>query len=245
MGINRQQFNKYLSGASFPSPRTLARMADFFGCDVKELQLPHREFVRLRKIGKSSLNRAMQEIGFIHGTSTEAGNGLEKYCGLFQTYHHVPGPKKSIAVGFCAIRAVGGRTLSTFLEPSVFDDTGPSTRKLARMQGSVTLDGGFLYILDHRHDANSSYSLTILYESRSEAPNLLTGMTLSISRHLNGLPYAANIVYERLNAETDIRSALRRLGQYDEGSPLVRDPIRHVIFNDIRPGECTLSHRFL
>ena len=40
LGINRTQFNRYLSGESFPRPDVLARMCDFFGVDARVLLEP-------------------------------------------------------------------------------------------------------------------------------------------------------------------------------------------------------------
>jgi transcriptional regulator with XRE-family HTH domain len=40
--INRHQFMKYLSGASFPSRYTMRRICDFFGVDEYEILLPLR-----------------------------------------------------------------------------------------------------------------------------------------------------------------------------------------------------------
>ena len=51
LGINRQQFMKYLAGTSFPSRHNLRRICDFFGIDEYEALMPHDQFrniVRLR-----------------------------------------------------------------------------------------------------------------------------------------------------------------------------------------------------
>jgi transcriptional regulator with XRE-family HTH domain len=40
LGINRTQFNRYLSGESFPRPDVLSRICDFFGVDARVLLEP-------------------------------------------------------------------------------------------------------------------------------------------------------------------------------------------------------------
>ena len=40
LGINRTQFNRYLSGESFPRPDVLARVCEFFGVDARVLLEP-------------------------------------------------------------------------------------------------------------------------------------------------------------------------------------------------------------
>ena len=41
MGINRQQFTKYLNGAARPSARNMRRICDHFGVEEEELLIPH------------------------------------------------------------------------------------------------------------------------------------------------------------------------------------------------------------
>lgn len=46
LGINRTQFNRYLSGESFPRPDVLARICDFFDMDARILLEPVTEIPR-------------------------------------------------------------------------------------------------------------------------------------------------------------------------------------------------------
>ena len=46
LGINRQQFARYLSGASTPSVYNRRRLADHFGMSMAELSIEHGEFER-------------------------------------------------------------------------------------------------------------------------------------------------------------------------------------------------------
>ncbi|APE43674.1 transcriptional regulator [Sulfitobacter alexandrii] len=46
LGINRTQFNRYLSGESFPRPDILARMCEFFRVDARVLLQPVEEITR-------------------------------------------------------------------------------------------------------------------------------------------------------------------------------------------------------
>lgn len=47
LGINRPQFNRYLSGQHKPSANTLRRLCEFFGVDEQEILLPHGQFQRI------------------------------------------------------------------------------------------------------------------------------------------------------------------------------------------------------
>src|SRR3546814_2410873 len=57
LGMNRQQFNKYLAGHSMPSRHNLRRICAFFGVEEAEIMLPNRRFaeiVELRPRGRRS-----------------------------------------------------------------------------------------------------------------------------------------------------------------------------------------------
>ncbi|ASM72063.1 MULTISPECIES: helix-turn-helix domain-containing protein [Roseobacteraceae] len=49
LGVNRTQFNRYLSGESFPRPDVLARICNFFGVDARVLLEPLNEIGPDRK----------------------------------------------------------------------------------------------------------------------------------------------------------------------------------------------------
>ncbi|MBN8629380.1 MAG: helix-turn-helix transcriptional regulator [Rhodobacterales bacterium] len=243
IGINRQQFNKYLAGASLPSPRNLARICGFFGLEPNDLYLPRHDFAALTEMRAGSLLSAMAQHANPQSRDPAASVELERYCGVYQTYQYAPYAKSSILVGLCQISRRGEQFLSKYVEVTEDETT---TRRLNRpMYGLVTLEGGFLYILDRRAGENPSYSLTVLFPNRGVKVGRVTGMTLSISQHLSGAPYAANIVYEKLAGTTQLLAAARRMRLYDRNTPAVSDEIKHIITNRIREGQHVLSHYFI
>lgn len=244
IGINRQQFNKYLAGASLPSPRNLARICGFFGLEPDDLYLPPRDFAALSTLRESSLLSAMAQPTGPRTRSPATVAELDRYCGVYQTYQYAPYARSSILVGLCQINRRGDQFLSKYVEVTE-DETTTRRRLNTPMYGLVTLEGGFLYILDRRTGDNPSYSLTVLFPSRGVKMRLVTGMTLSISQQLGGSPYAANIVYEKLSGSTQLLTAARRMRLYDRNTPVVSEEIKHIIANRIREGQHVLSHYFI
>src|SRR3546814_14905890 len=47
LGMNWQQFNKYLAGHSMPSRHNLRRICAFFGVEEAEIMLPNRRFAEI------------------------------------------------------------------------------------------------------------------------------------------------------------------------------------------------------
>ena len=52
VGINRQQFMRYLAGESFPSRHNLRKLCDLFGVDEYELLMPIHQFRNLLRLKK-------------------------------------------------------------------------------------------------------------------------------------------------------------------------------------------------
>jgi len=50
LGINRQQFMKYLVGTSFPTRHNLRRICDFFGFDEYEVLMPQDQFRKILRL---------------------------------------------------------------------------------------------------------------------------------------------------------------------------------------------------
>jgi len=244
MSMNRQQFNKYLAGTSLPSPRNLERICGFFGLKPHDLYLPRHDFIALDTLREGSLLSAMAQHTNLHSRDPAAFAELERYCGVYQTYQYAPDARSSILVGLCQIRRRGNQFLSKYVEKTEYEAAG-RPRTGSAMYGLVTLEDGFVYILDRRTGEFPSYSLTVLYPSRGPKVRLVTGMTLSISQHLGGSPYAANIVYEKLADKKQVLAAARRMQLYDRNTPAVSDEIKHIINNRIREGQQVLSHYFI
>lgn len=244
IGINRQQFNRYLAGSALPSPRNLLRICGFFEIEPDELHLPAHDFAALARRREGVLMAAMARHSSTRLRSPATLAALDRYCGLYQTYQYAPYAKSSILVGLCQISRRGEQVVSKYVEIAE-DETTTRRRFGTPMLGLVTLEGGFLYILDRRKGENPSYSLTVLFPSRGPKLQRVTGMTLSISQHLNGSPYAANIVYERLAGRSQLFAAARRMRLYDRDTTLVSEEIKHIIANRLREGQQVLSHSFI
>ncbi len=150
IGINRQQFNKYLAGASLPSPRNLARICSFFGLNPDDLYLPPRDFAALAKVRENILLSGMAANSNPRSRDLAAFAELERYCGVYQTYQYAPYAKSSILVGLCQISRRGDHVLSKYVEVTEDEASAKLRRASAKMYGIVTLEGGFVYILDRR-----------------------------------------------------------------------------------------------
>ena len=89
LGMNRSQFNRYLSGETFPSLRIMRRMCDFFGVEEAEILMPHGQFMELIRLKpqESGVRAETNKIAAIaEDLRMGSRSGLDRYVGYYFTY---------------------------------------------------------------------------------------------------------------------------------------------------------------
>jgi hypothetical protein len=83
LGINRQQFNRYVNGEAAPSPHNLARIAAFFGVRPADFSLDPALFEQ------RLVNAAGGSFGtdVLHACFPGNLQSLRRHLGYYQTYH--------------------------------------------------------------------------------------------------------------------------------------------------------------
>lgn len=79
LGINRTQFNRYLSGESFPRPDVLARMCRFFSVDARVLLEPVERLEQRPEPSSSTFLRDFMGPGIQHVSETSLPNGFYQF----------------------------------------------------------------------------------------------------------------------------------------------------------------------
>ena len=87
--MNRQQFNKYLSGKIYPSKHNLLRICHFFRLSEEQFNLEPGAFKQV--VAESSLQQAetaSSEIEKVIGTLPSSGDALSRYEGYYHSHFH-------------------------------------------------------------------------------------------------------------------------------------------------------------
>lgn len=231
LGINRQQFNKYLSGQTWPTPHNLRRIAEFFGMTEEVLLAP------LSEVKRSQL-RTKQIATATQASDSDSAEqkALERYCGRYHTYFRSPTYPGCIFKGLVVIYQHDGHTYSKVLDRYVRRFEAEAPVSVFRMRGTVTLEGGYLYIHDRRLGRNRSYTMTILYPSSSDEIYHLNGLMLGVASQLDRRPFASNLVYARIPAKMTHREALRACGIFKPDAAEIPLSVRPLVENRINAG---------
>lgn len=232
IGINRQQFNKYLSGATKPSLHNFKRIADFFGVEEGEMLLPHEEFVQI--VMRRPVGLDVPEVlrRFFHESRqsfAESCKAMERYRGLYHAYFQSPAWPKGILRSLYAISGDDRLTYVKSVERLVWrhkDDQEPFVHKY---QGLAVLDGNRLYFFECQPLLTNIFSMTVLYPSNRSRVTRLNGIVNSVTGGVSRKPFASRVVFERLGDQGDFRAALAGCGVYrfesDEIDPDIKDRI--------------------
>ncbi len=230
IGINRQQFTKYLNGSARPSARNMRRIADYFGIEEEEFRLPHGQFadlVSLRPRARHllrALGPAATHIDRMIAVSTDA---LRPYCGYYFYYYYTPSRPGMIRRSLLRITGYKGVHYTRLSERIQPEESPLGRSHFIRYVGVAVMLGGRIFITDHNSRALRSISQTILFPAAGGEPQFLTGMTLGVQGRSARAPFAAQVFLEYLGPRTDTRRAMARTGIFDaDGADLPRNVVR-------------------
>lgn len=227
MGINRQQFTKYLNGTSRPSARNLRRICDYFGVEEEEIALPHGRFseiVSLRPRARH-LIRALGRAPHIDQMVLTSAEALQPYCGYYHYYYYTPSRPGMIRRSLLRITGYKGVHYTCLCERIQPSESPLGRSHFIRYVGLAMMLGGRIFIIDHNARVLRSISQTILFPSATEGPQFLSGMTLGVQGRSARAPFAAQVFLEYLGTRPHIRQAIAATGIFDADSPTLP---RHV-----------------
>jgi len=213
--INRQQFNRYLSGANRPSAYNLQRICRFFEVQEHEMLLPHDAFVE--QVGKRIAERTVDDrLRSVDLTILSAFPGeiraLSRYTGFYHFYFRTPSWPDRVICGVSALRERAGLVFSKAVTRSL--DRHDGSRYISKHEGLATMQRDQIFIVEVQSLALDAVVQTVLTPPPRSETALIPGMTFGIS-NVTREPYAVPIVWRYLGRNVDLREALRSTGLID------------------------------
>lgn len=206
LGINRQQFAKYMNGENFPRRNMLARICEYF--DIEEIELftdPDSQLLNLNAKSASLIARKnFQEVlGQLHAPQETALDD-----GLYMTYFKSVAEPDWVIKSVTAIQKEGEYT--EFRRLTGYNERKSSAWRLliGSHRGLVLNRRGFLYFAALDQRPSQTPSLAIMRWAPTDI-NLLSGKCIALTK--SGAD-VCHIVMEQLSAETSLRYALRDSG---------------------------------
>jgi transcriptional regulator with XRE-family HTH domain len=236
IGINRQQFTKYLSGAARPSLFNLRRIGDYFGLEDYELLLPHEDFRRIVSIRRPSVADFGEISEQIRNTLFLTSDGITPLLNRVGFYHNYFMPLEfpgRILRGLFHVYEKNGFVLSRNIERY---PQSPGM-KVKRFNGVFVHTGDKIVIFERESTVGRSLWLTVLNPYDQDQRTLLPGLAVGVTRSSGREIACYRVVMEYLGRQVDLRAAIRRCGLYEGGDEAIDADIVRRIRADILPHE--------
>ncbi len=223
LGINRQQFMRYLSSESFPSRHNLRKLCDLFGVDEFELLMPVHQFrnlLRLKKERDEGLVKLPPLLPPLLQRVQRQRAELSKNLGYFHVYYLSASRPGSVLKSLIHIYEWQEFTLYKKIERlKVPGSKGQA--ELYKYSGMVGVVGDRLHLIDQETLTGSELTHTILYPSYRNRITYLTGLTVGVSGNDAHRPSASRIALEYAGNTVNLRRAIADCGLFAPEDPAV------------------------
>lgn len=240
VSINRQQFNKYLSGQARPSRHNMRRICDFFGVTESEILLESPRFIELVSLRRQPMagDETMAEpLRHIEALYRESGS-LARYAGYYFRYFYSFGYPGRIIKSLGVISELDGKYFWKNLEISQRDASGRPI-SVSKYDGVAMLLSGRIYIVEYESLLRNSITQVTLYPAFHTRVDYLTGIQTGGPVRRGRKPAASRVMLEHLGRNIDVRKALMQCDTFPEER--IDPEIRRLIQNDIKPGQYVLE----
>lgn len=208
VGINRQQFNRYINANCQPSAHNQLRIASAFGLEPPDFYLQPSSF--RRKLEEAKRPRPM------NGPLADAFPGnqqaLRPYLGFYQTWHVSLSWPDRIVCSCAHLRESQGQTLVTSLER--IDDVESGIRQRSRYVGLAAFQRNRIFLTEVTRGEAPTFGQTVLMPFEIHQRQFLRGLTMGLSWRNDNLPYATRTIWRHRGTETDRRALLNNCGLY-------------------------------
>ena len=241
IGINRQQFNKYLSSQVRPSRANMRRICDLFGVSEAELLLDPVDFqkifeVRTRPLTEAALSGPLGHLDAIFRSSLS----LERYVGYYYRYFYAFGYPGMVVKSLLQISAEDQRFYTKNIE--ILRETGNQRSiTINKYLGVMFHLGDRIQLIEYETLQRNSISQSIYYPTYHSRVSRLVGIQTGAPLRKGRRPGASKVLLEYLGRDINARKALRRVGLFEPDGPDIPADVVDLIQNRIEPGHFVLD----
>ncbi len=227
LGINRQQFNRYINGCARPSPFNLRKIAAYFQMLPDDFSLSAQQFrTKISGIFSNSPSHSEFILSFFNA---ELSN-IEQYLGDYQTYHVSPSWPGFIIYSFTRIRQERDWIQVKSIE-RIYDPVD-EVQQRSKYSGLFSMSRNKIFIVEKSHRHPSIIAETILQPFEMHQKKYLKGLTIGVSWKHDNMPYAARTIWRKLNKNTNIKNLIKKCGRYSYDSHELPEPVKKYFAAD-------------
>ena len=242
LGVNRSQYNKYLSGRSLPSRHVLKRICDFFGVEEHEILLPHPRFAEMLRIKPPDTDGAPDGRPYLKSLDrlfARSRTDLADYEGVYFEYSYsMTYPGMVLRSLFRLSAATGVAQYQRVENMAPRGQRRYSVR--CKYRGLAFYLNDRIFLVDYESVTGNEISHTVLYPNYQSRVTRLSGLKLGVSSGHRREPLCARIVLDPVDPATGLKAALRRCGLLEPDDPDIAPDIKASIANTMDDG----AHHF-
>ena len=241
IGINRQQFNKYLNGQVHPSRHNMRRICDFFGVTESEMLLDEPRFAQVIGLRRQPAARTQMEMPMRHLDRIFArASPVDRYAGYYFRYFYSFGNKGQIIRSLARIVIRDDRAWFKNIEILRDPDTGRWTHT-NKYEGVVFQLADRIQLFEYETTEVNSVTQMTLYPSYLSRVDYLLGIQTGVPTRRGRKPGASRVALEFLGTDINLHRAMRQTGLFRDDDPALRQEIVRAIRNEIDPGAFVLE----
>lgn len=227
VGINRQQFNRYINGEARPSPHNLSRIAAFFGIGSHDFFLPEQQF-RARLMQRTG--QALEADNLLSGFPGDLP-ALRRHLGYYQTFHLSLSWPGQIVTSCARLHEENGLVRVKSIER--IDDRANEIRQFSKYVGSAAHWRNRIFIVEKSLGPQPMIAQTILTPLEAHQRIYLKGVTIGVSWRKENTPYTSRMIWRYLGPTTDLRALLSKCGAFPLGSRQLPAPVRSYLEDSV------------
>lgn len=229
IGLNRQQFNRYLSGAGLPSAHNLRRIARHFDVGEADLFTDPDHFAAARR--PTTAPKLPAPLLHIGAGFADQARPLRRFLGTYHGYFCTPTWPGQVLRSLIHLKEVDGYVVSHTFERAHASDG--SIRQRSTYLGLVAERGGRLCLTERPRNTVGALSETILMPEHPHQISYLQGLVLGVSAGANRRPFSTRTVWVRLEEKRTAREALADVGALPKDSPRLDPKVRRLLGDEL------------
>ena len=242
LSLNRQQFERYLTGQTQPSLSTLRRICDFFGVDEAEILMEPRGFTDLVRLRPPRLgvqrSRLEVQTNLLLDRRDETDPLLNRHAGFYHVYASPDPKRRSILRTLLWMGQIDGAWITKGIERHGRDEF--ALPKTLRYSGLV-LEAHGRIIVQERELGRGRGVWTTVVSASDHFPTCLSGLVLGMSPEGSHDVRATRTVWQYLGQRIDARAALRACGVVDPDVTELQKYILRLVSEDYGPDRVDLK----
>ena len=240
--INRQQFNRYLSGKSFPSYKNYKKICDFFGVESEEIIIDPIEFKKMAGLPSASEKKGAvpeQLANIVMPLMKNSSQSLSRYEGYYYRYFYSFSFPGYIFRSFLKLYQLGDYYYIKHIELSSKNDALSIPRLVIKYHGIVFFLAERIFIVESEPALNSTISEAILTPNYRPNSPYMSGLVICASSGSSHQPSAGRTVFEFLGKNINIRAAMKQCDLFHHTDERIPENIKNLIKNEISDAQFT------